>query len=160
MSRSQKRVWQINRGLQAKIGPAQATPEQYRLFAEYVGSRHGDGEMAGMAFADYRSMTEHSRVDTRLAEFREADGRLVAACLIDWLNDGPSAVYSFFDPGCNGRSLGTYMILWLIERARAHGLPHLYLGYWIAETPKMSYKLRFQPVEALGETGWKTLPFC
>lgn len=157
-SRSQKRVWQAGRSLQASLGPARATVEQYRLFAEYVAFRHGGGEMAGMAFTDYRSMTEHSRVDTRLTEFRDPDGRLVAACLIDWLDDGPSAVYSFFDPACNGRSLGTYMILWLIECARAQGLRYVYLGYWIGESPKMSYKMRFRPVEVLGEAGWTTLP--
>ena len=156
-SRSQKRVWQANEHLDAIIRPARATLEQYRLFSDYVTSRHRDGEMAGMTFADYRAMTEHGRVETRLVEFRERNGRLAAACLADWLDDGPSAVYSFYDPACNGRSLGTYVILWLIQHTRARGLSHVYLGYWIANSSKMSYKVRFQPVEVLGEDGWTAL---
>lgn len=156
-SRSQKRVWRTNEGLEAREVPATATAEQYAVFARYIASRHGDGEMAAMTMADYRSMIHHSRIDTRLTEFRTPDGTLVAACLIDWLDDGPSAVYSFFDPALSERSLGSYMILWLVHEARRRSLPYAYLGYWIAESPKMSYKLKFRPLEALGPAGWKTL---
>ncbi len=156
-SRSQKRVWRANAALEACEVPAHATAEQYSVFAKYIASRHGDGEMAGMSLADYKSMIHHSRVDSRLTEFRAPDGSLAAVCLIDWLDDGPSAVYSYFDPAFSERSLGTYMILWLVEEAQRRGLPYAYLGYWIAESPKMSYKLRFRPLEALGTQGWKTL---
>ncbi len=156
-SRSQRRVLRANAALRAQEVPSRASAEQYELFASYIGSRHGDGEMAGMTLTDYRGMVHHSRIDTRLTEFREPDGRLIAVCLTDWLDDGPSAVYSFFDPALSGRSLGTFMILWLIEEARRRGLAHAYLGYWIAESPKMAYKLRFRPLEALGPNGWATL---
>ena len=154
-SRSQKRVWRRNEGLAAAERPAQATTEQYRLFEAYIGSRHGDGDMALMSFGDYRSMVEDSRLDTRLTEFRTPAGRLVAACLADWLEDGPSAVYSFFDPALSDRSLGTHMVLWLIETARHRGLDYVYLGYWIAESQKMSYKARFHPIEGLAADGWQ-----
>jgi arginine-tRNA-protein transferase len=70
------------------------------------------------------------------------------------MDDGYSAVYSFYDPSRGGRSLGTWAILWLIERARAQGLPWVYLGYWIADSRKMGYKTRFHPLQALGPTGW------
>jgi arginyl-tRNA--protein-N-Asp/Glu arginylyltransferase len=156
-SRSQRRVLRANADLNARELSHVATVEQYNLFARYITSRHGNGEMAGMTLADYRSMVHHSRIDSRLTEFRDPEGRLVAVCLIDWLDDGPSAVYSFFDPDLSARSLGTYMILWLIEEARRRGLENVYLGYWIAESPKMSYKLKFRPMEALGAEGWKTL---
>lgn len=156
-SRSQRRVWRANAALTACEVRRLATPDQFHLFARYIAARHGDGEMASMSLADYRSMVHHSRIDTRLTEFRDPDGSLAAVCLVDWLDDGPSAVYSFFDPALNGRSLGTYMILWLIEEARQRKLPYVYLGYWIAESPKMSYKLRFRPLEALGPGGWTTL---
>jgi len=110
-----------------------------------------------MDFNDYRTMIEDTRLKTSLTEFREADGRLVAACLTDWLRDGPSAVYSFFAPELAARSLGTFMVLWLIEAARRQDLPHVYLGYWIAEANKMAYKARFNPVEGLGADGWRLL---
>ena len=95
--------------------------------------------------------------ERRLIEFHDPAHRLVGVLLADWLADGLSAVYSFFDPGSRRRGLGNFMVLWLIERARRDGLPHVYLGYWIAESPKMSYKTRFRPIEALGPEGWRRL---
>ena len=82
---------------------------------------------------------------------------VVAGLLTDWSGDGASAVYSFFDPGLSGRSLGNYMVLWLVEECRRRGLPYVYLGYWIEGSRKMSYKARFQPLETLGASGWQKL---
>ena len=87
-------------------------------------------------------------------EFRDAKGILVGAMLADRMEDSLSAVYSFFDPDSNGRSMGTYMILWLVDHARESGLAYIYLGYWIEDSPKMSYKERFRPLERLGPDGW------
>lgn len=155
--RTLKRIWQTNAGLLANARPALATEEQYALFGRYIVSRHGDGDMAAMAFDDYRGMIEDGPLDTRLIEFREADGRLVAACLADWLGDGPSAVYSFFEPDLADRGLGNFMVLWLIEAARQASRPYVYLGYWIGQSRKMAYKARFRPVEGLGPNGWEPL---
>ncbi len=155
--RSLKRIAKINADLIARESPALATREQHELFVRYLVARHEEGDMAGMSFAEYRAMVEDTRLDTRMVEFRTADKRLVAACLFDWLEDGPSAVYSFFDPDLPNRSLGTYMVLWLIEAAGARERPYVYLGYWISESPKMAYKARFQPLEALGPAGWQAL---
>ncbi|MHA1600118.1 MAG: arginyltransferase [Alphaproteobacteria bacterium] len=156
-SRSMRRIVRANASLRAEQRPPRATLEQYDLFIDYIGTRHDDGEMDGMTFADYRSMVEQTRIDTRMIEFRDENGRLVAACLADWLPEGPSAVYSFFDPALAQRSLGNYMVIWLIQAAQEAGLPYVYLGYWIEQSPKMSYKIRFQPLEALGPDGWRTL---
>jgi len=156
--RSHARIWQANAGLGVRERPAEATVEQFELFGRYIRVRHDDGEMAGMSFADYRGMVEHTRIDTRLIEFRDRDGTLVAGCLVDWLDDGPSAVYSFFEPALASRSLGTFVILWLIAEARARGLTYAYLGYWIDRCGKMDYKTRFQPLEAFGPNGWAPMP--
>ena len=112
-----------------------------------------------MDFDDYRAMVEESPVETAIIEFRDdaADGRLVGACLVDWLSSGVSAVYSYFDSQNPRRGLGTYMILWLADAAARRGLPYVYLGYWIADCAKMSYKVRFRPVEVRTPTGWKPL---
>ena len=157
MTRSLKRVERLNAGLTAEARPAQPSREQFELFSRYIRSRHGDGEMAGMTLADYGGMVRHSRIDTRMVEFRDSDGRLIAACVADWLDDGASAVYSFFDPDLDRRSLGTYTVLWLIAAAQAEARPYVYLGYWIREAPKMAYKTRFQPLEGLGPEGWRAL---
>ena len=156
-SKSQKRALAANQGLTVEECGARATQEQYRLFDRYIRSRHGDGDMARMGFADYRAMVEETCLDTRVAEFRDPQGRLVAACLSDWLEDGPSAVYSFFEPDLAGRSLGTYMVLWLIQEAQRRRLAHVYLGYWIRGARKMAYKARFQPAEGFGPNGWQPI---
>jgi len=155
--RSLRRIQRTNADISAEMVPAKATPEQFALFRRYIESRHGDGEMTGMTEQEYRAMVEASDIDTRLAEFRAPDGTLLAVCLLDWLADGPSAVYSFFDPEESRRSLGTYVVLWLIGAAQEAAAAHVYLGYWIEGSRKMAYKARFRPLEALTGAAWGPL---
>jgi len=100
-------------------------------------------------------MVEETPVDTHIVEYRRADHTLLACALTDRLKDGLSMVYSFFHPGEEARSLGTYMILDHVRMAQAKGLPYVYLGYWVQGSEKMDYKVRFQPLEALGQNGWE-----
>ncbi|KAF0140583.1 MAG: arginine-tRNA-protein transferase [Rhodospirillaceae bacterium] len=153
-----RRTMRLNNDLMAQGMAARATVEQYRLFSRYQDSRHSGSDMAMMGFYDYRSMVEDSPIDTFLVEFRRPEKGLVAVLLVDRTRDGLSAVYSFFTPDLSHCSLGTFMILWLVEEAQQLGLPYVYLGYWIAESRKMSYKQRFQPLEAFGPDGWVPLP--
>jgi arginine-tRNA-protein transferase len=162
--RTLRRIAQANVALEGFEVPARATAEQFQLFQRYQQLRHGDGDMATMSFYDYRAMVEDTPIETLIVEFREADDRLVGACLTDRLGDGLSAVYSFFAPAegqsqaaQDRRSLGTYTILWLIARARALGLPYVYLGYWVPESRKMAYKARFRPSEILVGGTWRML---
>lgn len=156
-SRSQRRVARANLDLRTREVPPIATAEQYRLFARYQRSRHGDGEMARMGFEEYRAMVEDSAVGTSLVEFRGPDDALFAACLFDRLADGLSAVYSFFDPDQSARGLGTSAVLWLIDQARLEARAHVYLGYWIKDSRKMAYKSRFRPLEVFTEGHWRPL---
>jgi arginine-tRNA-protein transferase len=157
-TRSTRRVRNLNRELVGTILAPRATPEQFRLFAAYQHSRHRDSDMAAMTYADYRSMVEDTAVRTAIVEFRDAADGLIAVSLIDRLDDGLSAVYSFFDPAHDRRSLGTWCILWLVDECRRRGMPYVYLGYWIAESPKMAYKARFPALERLTDGIW--LPFA
>jgi arginyl-tRNA--protein-N-Asp/Glu arginylyltransferase len=156
-SRSFRRITNRNADLTTRDMAGHATMEQYRLFTRYQRSRHSGGEMSSMSFRDFRAMIEDSPIDTRIIEFRDPEGSLVAVMLADRQMDAMSAVYSLFDPELDKRSLGTYMVIWLIKQAEANDLPHVYLGYWIEESPKMSYKTRFRPLEGLTPDGWKTL---
>jgi arginyl-tRNA--protein-N-Asp/Glu arginylyltransferase len=152
------RIRRRNADLSLSITVPRATREQYALFGQYLDQRHGDGEMAGMDFRDYRAMVEDTAVDSRMLELRDSSDTLLAACLADWSSDGVSAVYSFFAPEAARRSLGSDMILRLIEVARNDHLPYVYLGYWIQNSRKMAYKSRFRPLEAFGSKGWRLLP--
>ena len=153
-TRSTRRVHNANRDLCGRLVAARATPEQFRLFSVYQRKRHSDSDMALMRYGDYRAMVEDTPVRTAIAEYRDDGGGLVAASLIDLLDDGVSAVYSFYDPDQTKRSLGIWSVLWLVEECRRRGQPFVYLGYWIAESPKMAYKDRFPALERLDEGGW------
>ncbi|HEY4163520.1 MAG TPA: arginyltransferase, partial [Dongiaceae bacterium] len=124
-SRSMRKVLARNQDLRATVTEAVPTQEQFKLFARYLEARHNDGEMVGMGPQDYASMVGDSPVDTRIVEFRDGaagkngsgkndPGKLVAACLTDWGQDGISAVYSFFEPKLARNSLGSFIVLWLI----------------------------------------------
>src|SRR6266567_4485542 len=144
--------------LAGRLLAPRATVEQFELFAAYQRSRHADSDMAAMSYADYRGMVEDSAVRTAIVESRTPEGVLVAVSLIDRLDDGISAVYSFYDPTHHRCSLGTWCILWLVEECRRAGLAYVYLGYWIAESPKMAYKARFPALERLADGQW--VPFA
>lgn len=159
-----RRVLKTNADLIGNELPNRPTTEQYALFRRYVDARHADGGMADMSVLDYSMMVEDSHVDTLLIEYRRrgidsgitgrGEGDLIAVCLTDVMSDGLSMVYSFYDPAYQDRSLGTFMILDHIRRAKAKGLPYLYLGYWVEGSRKMGYKARFTPQERLGSHGW------
>ncbi|HEX9490457.1 MAG TPA: arginyltransferase [Stellaceae bacterium] len=156
-TRSLRRVQRINRDLAVRVAEPRATLDHYRLFTRYQRLRHTDSDMASMTFGDFRAMIEDSPVMSRLVELRAADGALLGACLVDVLDDGLSAVYSFFDPDQGRRSLGTLLVMALVDEGRRFALPYVYLGYWIGESPKMAYKARFHPLEGLGPEGWRRL---
>ena len=157
-TRSLKRVWRENAGLERRERPPLPSSEQYSVFRAYLDARHADGGMADMTVLDYAMMVEDTHVDTRIFEYREPGGRtrgpLLACALTDILSDGLSMVYSFYEPDTAPASLGTYMILDHIVRAKELGLPYVYLGYWVDGSDKMAYKTRFQPQERLGPKGW------
>ena len=163
-SRAFRRVEVTNRDVIGQIRPTTPTSEQYSLFRAYLDARHATGGMVDMTVLDYSMMVEDSHVKTQLVEYRRrgidsgingrGDGPLLAVALTDILSDGLSMVYSFYEPAERTRSLGTYIILDHIARAKRMGLPYVYLGYWVEGSPKMDYKRRFLPQERLGHEGW------
>ena len=156
-SRSQKRILRRSGDMLRAEVASEATREQFALRRTYLDSRHPGGGMSDMGLFDYVAMVEETPVNTHIVEYRRDDGTLLACALTDRLRDGLSMVYSFFHPGEEARSLGTYMILDHVQAARAAGLPYVYLGYWVRGSDKMDYKIRFSPLEALTQNGWEAL---
>jgi arginine-tRNA-protein transferase len=153
--RSQRRCWQGNQGeLRVRAAAPGYSQEQYDLYCRYQASRHSGGSMDGVTPETYLGFLESPWADTRFFEFRLA-GRLVAVAVTDLLPRGLSAMYTFYEPELPKRGLGVYSVLWQIEYARSLGLPWLYLGYWIAECQKMSYKDYYRPVEAWTGVHWQ-----
>ncbi|MEO4044713.1 arginyltransferase [Hoeflea sp. CAU 1731] len=165
-NKSMRRNLARNSDIAAREFQAEPSSEQYALFRDYLDARHQRGGMSDMTVLDYAMMVEDTYVPTKIIEYRiegEPDpdgsiaeqGRLIAVALSDIMGDGLSMVYSFFDPDYASRSLGTYMILDHIQRAKDRGLPHVYLGYWVEGSRKMEYKTRFRPQDHLGPSGWE-----
>lgn len=156
-SKGWRRIWRRNSDLRTEVLPPVFEAEHYELFRRYVTYRHSDGGMATMTETDYREMVESSPGSSLIVTFRDVDGQLIAVCLTDRMRLGLSGVYKFFDPLASKRSLGSFTILWHIAQCAELGLPHFYLGYWIAESRKMAYKVRFRPIEHLSAEGWQLL---
>lgn len=155
-NRSQRRAWKRHAALESRTLELKYHPEHYALYLRYQADRHAGGGMDQDSREQYRHFLLQSNVDSRLVEFRE-DGALRMVSIVDQLQDGVSSVYTFFDPGIPRASFGTYNILWQVDLCRQLDLPYLYLGYWIAQSRKMAYKIHFQPMEGLVDGRWQAL---
>ena len=155
-SRTQRRCWKNNSQMQAELKPLQYDTEHFELYRRYQKARHPGGGMDQDDSGQYAQFLLSSQVDSGLIEFRE-HGALRMVCVMDRVADGLSAVYTFFDPECAQHSLGTYAVLWQINQARRAGLPYVYLGYWIKDSRKMTYKASYQPLEGLINNHWERL---
>lgn len=154
-TRSQKRCLKRNRDLTVEIVPSIDSDEHYQLYENYITLRHNDGDMFPPSREQYVEFLSAQWGVTRYLEFR-LEKKLVAVAVSDRIAQGLSAIYTFFDPAEDNRSLGVLAVLQQIAQAKALSLPYVYLGYWIKECDKMSYKSQYRPLQMLIEDRWLT----
>lgn len=155
-NRSQRRVLKRNDGITASILPAVYEDDTYRLYESYINARHFDGDMFPANREQFLSFLVDAPESTRFIHFK-LNQKLVAVSVTDFLADGLSAVYTFFDSDLADLSLGTFCILWQINHAISHNLPYVYLGYWIKNCHKMNYKAQFKGLEFYNGKEWAPL---
>jgi leucyl-tRNA---protein transferase len=164
-SRSQKRAYKQHANLTVRVLPLGYQQQHFELYTSYQKLRHADEDLSQQAEAhrtaeiqteadQYRQFLCKSNVESLMVEFSDAGGAVKIVSVIDVVNDGISAVYTFYDALEARASFGTYSIMWLAEWAKMLGLPYLYLGYWIEASPKMAYKQQFKPQQKLIEGEW------
>lgn len=154
-SRNIARIQAKNRDLRRNLSAGRLSLDHYDVFQSYLGHRHEDGQMSSMSFDEFSAMVLNSPIDTMLTEYVDSEDRLMGCILVDRQRDGLSAVYSFFRPEERKRSLGSFMIVDLIHRCNKIGLPYVYLGYYIQQSRKMSYKARFRPYQIFSDGAWQ-----
>ena len=154
-SRQQNRAFKRNQDLSWKLVPTDFNQEHYQLYERYLNSRHADGDMYPPSEEQFKNFLLVNQRWSNLVEFRDPDGKLVAVAAVDQLQDGLSAIYTFFDPEEKDSSLGVFAILWQLKQASVMQLPYVYLGYWIKACRKMNYKQDYQPLEILNKQVWQ-----
>lgn len=153
-NRNQRRCRSRNADLDVQVYQTMNDDESYALYDRYIRERHADGDMFPPDRDQFESFLNDPWGCTEYVQFRK-DGRLIAVAVVDVMVDGLSAIYTFYDPAEDARSLGRFAILWQVERCRSEALPYVYLGYWIRNCRKMAYKADYQPLELLVNNQWQ-----
>ena len=154
-SRTQRRVVKRNNDLRVAILDA-PNSDAYPLYEKYINGRHRDGDMFPPSRDQFDSFLGAGTDSTQYIHFYLGES-LLSVAVTDVLDDGLSAIYTFYDPDYPQRSLGVYSILWQISRCCDLALPFLYLGYWIRDCQKMAYKTDYKPIELLMSNRWVRL---
>jgi arginyl-tRNA--protein-N-Asp/Glu arginylyltransferase len=154
--RSQKRTWQGNQDIQVQRVSSIDSDDYFDLYRRYIEARHKDGDMYPPSREQYESFLS-AEWGVTIYYRMLLDGQLVGVAVADQLDDGLSAIYTFFEPDLHSRSLGTFAVLWQIQAAKDLGLDYLYLGYWIKQCQKMAYKIQYRPLELFVNGQWVEL---
>lgn len=155
-NRAQRRCWQKNQDIHIQVVTNINSVEHYNLYVRYIENRHHDGDMYPPSEEQYNAFLTREWDATEYWEFR-LEGRLIGVSVCDRVDDGLSAVYTFFDPDLNERALGKFAVLSQIDKAKQLGLRYVYLGYWIKQCEKMNYKIQYRPLELLMNHRWMHL---
>ncbi len=157
MNSQQKKAWKRNQDLEVRISlPKDATDTHYQLYERYIIERHADGDMYPPSYDQFEKFLIHSCSNSFFLELWK-DNQLISVSTCDVLDDGISAVYTFFDPNENRRSLGVFAILNQIEYVQSKLQSYLYLGYWVPHSEKMNYKSQYSPFEVLLDGQWRLI---
>lgn len=155
--KSQRRVLKRNQDISFRWTDPQFTQEHYHLYQKYINGRHAGGDMHPASEEQYKDFLIDGYGSHKFLEARDRDGALMGACVVDQFYDGLSAIYSYFEPEQQRRSLGQLFVLALIQFGQQAGLPYTYLGYYVKGSAKMEYKANYQPLEVFRDNQWQAM---
>jgi arginine-tRNA-protein transferase len=156
MKRRQRRIWKKNQDLNVEVVKDISADTYYQLYEKYISLRHKDGDMYPPDREQYLTFLINEWGLTDFYVFKDQQ-KIVAVAVTDIMQQGLSAIYTFYDPDYERRSLGVYAVLWQIEHTKALNLNYLYLGYWVKACKKMSYKTDYRPLQLLINNNWRTI---
>ncbi|MGR8929357.1 MAG: arginyltransferase [Gammaproteobacteria bacterium] len=154
--RKQRRCAKRNADTQVIIKTAEFNERHFELYQHYQATRHAPEQEHMISRDDYLHFLGSAWCNTWFVEFL-IENKLAAVAVVDALDNALSAVYTFFDPAFNAFSPGVYAVLWQIEEARRRGMDYVYLGFWIKDCRKMSYKIQYQPLYGLINHKWQPI---
>jgi arginyl-tRNA--protein-N-Asp/Glu arginylyltransferase len=152
-NRNQRRTTKRNQDLTVRIEEAAFTKRHYHLYERYVSLRHADGDMYPASEDQYRSFLLSPWSNSLFVSLYKEE-KLLSVAVTDRQANGLSAIYTFFEPTEDKRSLGVMSILQQIALCEEFELPYLYLGYWIRDCAKMAYKINYRPNELFVNNAW------
>lgn len=152
-SKSQKRILNRNKDIKVLYSDKDK-PEYFAIYQNYIDQRHFDGSMFPASAEQYQNFINSIWMTPLFLEFYLED-TLIAVAVTDNMKNSLSALYTFYQPEYDSRSLGKFAILQQISHAKAIGKTYLYLGYQIDQCQKMNYKSNFLPHQRFLEHKWQ-----
>ncbi len=155
-TKNQRRCIKKNNNTSVVIKPAIFEQAHYDMYMRYQKYKHSNGSMANSNEEDYINFLASNWCNTLFVEF-SIENQLAAVAIVDLLDNALSAVYTFFEPDFSRYGLGNYAVLWQIQHALKMHLEFVYMGFWIEDCRKMSYKTQYQPIQGFIEQQWRTI---
>jgi arginine-tRNA-protein transferase len=157
-SKSQRRTIRKNEGITVRERvygrkDPRITTEKLNLYVKYIRTKHRNDD--SMPVNELLHL-HHGYPRIRELHFFEAE-KLVGVSVLDEASDSLSSNYFYYDTDYLSARLGVFSVLKDIEFAASLGKKYYYLGFYIAELAKMSYKKQFRPGEVLTDAGWTEL---
>jgi len=154
--KSQIRTLKKNEDIRVVISDTSTlTTEKIMLYHRYVNSKHPENKEEDLGDSVNILMAIHHGYGSIKEMEYYLEDKLVGVGIVDEGLDSLSSNYFYYDTDYLNRRLGIFSILKEIELAQKLGKQYYYLGFYIEDNSKMSYKKYFRPNQVLESGEWR-----